>query len=324
MNFIPVKRRFIVGGLVVLSGGFMALSLWFGTQEISAEALAHRYATAPSKFLLLPNGTTAHYREYLPSGARAYASLLLLHGGSLSLFSWEPWVQRLRSSMHIVTVDLPGQGLTGVTSDRDYSPGALAAFVDVFTRTLGLNERFVVVGHSTGGYVAWRFALAHPERLAGLVLIAPGGTAELGGPQGRIVDLVRKPGGALLFRALLSRERMASALKAIVFDPSLITAEIVDRQWDLNQRPGAFDATVARLRGASFDPAMVARLKEIRLPTLILWGRDDIVFPLSEAEKFTSAIPSARFVVYERCGHWPMEEHPDRSAEELKGFISTL
>jgi pimeloyl-ACP methyl ester carboxylesterase len=260
----------------------------------------------------------------MPSGARPCASLVLLHGGSLSLFSWEPWVQRLHSSMHIVAVDLPGHGLTGATADRDYSPGALAAFVDVFTRTLGLNARFVVVGHSMGGHVAWRFALAHPERLAGLVLIAPGGTTELGGPQGRSVDLVRKPGGALLFRALLSRGRMASALKAIVVDPSLITAEIVDRQWDLNRRPGTFDATVARFRGASFDPAMVARLKEIRGPTLILWGQDDIVFPLVQADAFTRAISSARLVVYERCGHWPMEELPDRSAEELEGFISTL
>jgi hypothetical protein len=80
MNFIPVKRRFIVGGLVVLSGGFMALSLWFGTQEISAEALAHRYATAPSKFLLLPNGTTALSRIPTVGSARLRLALAVARG----------------------------------------------------------------------------------------------------------------------------------------------------------------------------------------------------------------------------------------------------
>lgn len=302
----------------------MALSTFLKKPEVSAATLTRRYGAAPSKFLRLPNGTAAHYREYLPSGALSDTPLVLVHGGSLSLFSWEPWVQRLRSSVHIVSVDLPGHGLTGVTADGDYSPAALTTFVNVFTRALGLKEPFVLVGHSMGGHVAWRFALAHPERLAGLVLISSAGTADLGGPQGRSARLVRKFGGALLLRALLSRNRIASSLKAIVFDPSLITPEMIDRQWDMSRRPGAFDAAVARLRGASFDTSMVERLKEIRLPTLILWGREDVVFPLAEADVFTKAIPSARLVVYERCGHWPMEELPDRSAEELKEFISTL
>jgi len=300
------------------------LARLFGRQSIPAASLVQRYGTAPSKFLRLPDGTIVHYREYLPSGKRTDCPLLLVHGASLSLFSWEPWVQRLQSSMHMIAVDLPGHGLTGATAGGDYGPAALQAFIETFTRSFGLDARFVLVGHSMGGHVAWRFALEHPERLAGLVLIAPGGVAAPGGPLGKSARLVRRPGGGLLLRALLSRGRVASALKAIVFDPSRITPAIIDRQWDLNCRPGTFDATVARLRCASFDPVMVERLREISLPTLILWGRDDIVFPVSQAGQFAGAIPSTRLVVYEDCGHWPMQECPDRSAEELVAFTSAL
>jgi pimeloyl-ACP methyl ester carboxylesterase len=296
----------------------------FGKKQIAVETLARRYGSPPSKFITLSDGTSAHFREYRPSDGSSGLPLVLVHGGSLSLFAWEPWVQRLRSSMHIVSVDLPGHGLTGAIADCDYGPATLATFVDMFTRTLGLNEPFVLVGHSTGGHVAWQFALKHPKRLAGLVLIAPGGTADLGGPQGRAARLARKLGGALLLRALLSRARMASGLKAIVFNPRLITPEMIERQWDLNRRPGTFGAIIVRLRGASFDPAMVARLKEIRQPTLILWGRNDIVFPSSQAKLFAEAIPSVKLIVYEQCGHWPMEELPDRSVEDLQAFLSTL
>jgi pimeloyl-ACP methyl ester carboxylesterase len=263
-----------------------------------------------------------HYRDYAPSGGRSNTTLVLLHGGSLSLFSWDPWVLRLRASMRIITVDLPGHGLTGATPGRDYSPAAMEKFVDAFTQTLGLSQPFVLAGHSSGGHVAWRFALAHPQRLAGLVLIAPGGISDPGGPQGRAIQMVRAPGGAWLFRTLFTRERMASSMKAVVFDPSLITPEVAGRAWELNNRQGTFEATVARMRGESFDPAMVARLKEIRLPVLLLWGRQDTVFPLSQADVFRNAIPSAKLVVYDHCGHWPSEEVPDQSAAEVLSFIS--
>jgi pimeloyl-ACP methyl ester carboxylesterase len=299
-----------------------ALRPW--QQQIPQDVLVSRYGSAPSQFLRLPNETIAHYRDYALSSGRSNPALVLLHGGTLSLFSWEPWVRRLRVSMRIITIDLPGHGLTGATPDRDYSPAAMERFVDAFTQTLGLSEPFVLAGHSMGGHVAWRFALAHPHRLTGLVLIAPGGISDPGGPQGRIIHLARAPGGAWLFRALFTRDRMTSSMKAVVFDPALITSEMVNRAWELNSRQGTFEATVARLRGEGFDPSIVARLKEIRLPVLLLWGRQDTVFPPLQAEVFLSAIPSAKLVTYDHCGHWPLEEVADQSAAEVLAFVSKL
>lgn len=290
---------------------------------IAVSALAQRYGTAPSMFLRLHDGSIAHYRDYVPASGPPRATLVLLHGGGLSLFWWEPLVERLRTSMRVITVDFPGHGLTAA-AERAYSPTALTKFVDTFTQTLGLSERFVLIGHSTGGHVAWRFALDYQERLAGLILIAPGGICDPAGPQGRVIRLVRSRGGALLFRVLFSRGKMAAAMKAIVFDPSVITPGVVNRDWALSRGPGITDATLARFRTATFDPEMVARLTEIRLPTLLVWGRNDVVFPLAQADRFTQSIASAKLIVYDRCGHWPMAEHVARAAEDVQAFVADL
>jgi pimeloyl-ACP methyl ester carboxylesterase len=226
--------------------------------------------------------------------------------------------------MRIVSVDLPGHGLTGAPAEFDYSIAAFTDFIDLFTRTLGLNKGVILAGHSMGGHIAWRFALAHRERLAGLVLISPGGTTELGGPQGRSAQLVRKPGGALMLKMLFSRDRMAGGLRAVVSNKSVITSGVVERQWEFSRRPGAFEAMVARLRSPAFEPAMAAKLDEIRLPTLVMWGRDDIVFPVSESAKFTQAIPSAKLIIYDQCGHWPAQELPARTASDFESFVTTL
>jgi pimeloyl-ACP methyl ester carboxylesterase len=292
----------------------------FRTRDQSSAA-ARRYGGEPSKFLRLPDGSIAHYRDHLPDNRSPSATLVLLHGGSLSLFWWEPLVERLRASMRVITVDFPGHGLTEAV-ERNQHPAAFTTFVDLFTRTLGLDERFALIGHSMGGHVAWRFALDYPERLTGLVLIAPGGVCDLGGLQKRVAALVRRRSGALLFKARFSRSRMASAMKACLFDASLITSEMVDRDWALSRRRGALDATIARFRSAAFDPAMVARLSEIRLPTLLIWGQNDVVFPPDQATRFTQTIPTIKSVVYDRCGHWPMIEHAARAAEDIKAFVA--
>jgi pimeloyl-ACP methyl ester carboxylesterase len=292
-------------------------------ETMSVGALAEEHESTLSKFVTLKNGLKVHYQESTPSNP-AGPALLLIHGGSMSLFSWEPWVRRLGPSVHVVSVDLPGHGLTEAPVDFDYSIAAFADFIDLFTRTIGLNKGVILAGHSMGGHIAWRFVLAHRERLAGLVLISPGGTTELGGPQGRSAQLVRKPGGALLLRMLFSRDRMAEGLKTVVSNKSAITPGLIERQWEFSRRPGAFEAMVARLRSPSFEPAMVARLNEISVPALVMWGRNDVVFPVSESAKFAEAIPSAKLIIYDQCGHWPAQELPDQTAADLEDFVASL
>lgn len=98
---------------------------------------------------------------------------------------------------------------------------------------------------------------------------------------------------------------------------------MVNRYWELNRRKGTPDATVARFRQPRYDPAMMARLAEISVPTLVLWGREDALVPVALASVYTQKIAHSKLIVYDHCGHIPMEELADRSAADVRGFVES-
>jgi pimeloyl-ACP methyl ester carboxylesterase len=124
-----------------------------------------------------------------------------------------------------------------------------------------------------------------------------------------------------VLRLALSRARLAEGLKQVFHDPALVTDEMIDRNWTMGRRAGSMDATIARLQAPSAELAAIARLGELKMPLLLLWGKDDVVFPISLAPAITQAVPSARLVTYEDCGHFPHEERPDETARELRLFL---
>ena len=104
-------------------------------------------------------------------------------------------------------------------------------------------------------------------------------------------------------------------------DPALVTGEMIDRYWAMSRRAGSLDATIARLQAPSFEPAAIARLGELKMPLLLLWGNNDVVFPAGLAATIVQAVPSARLITYEGCGHFPHEEWPDDTADDLRLFL---
>src|SRR5262249_17408937 len=101
---------------------------------------------------------------------------------------------------------------------------------------------------------------------------------------------------------------------------SAVTQDLVDRNWDMANRAGSLDATIARFRAPMFEPAAIARLGEIRRPTLAIWGAKDNVFALNVADTL-KAVPDCRIEIYEEAGHFPHEEAPDRAAADIAGFL---
>jgi pimeloyl-ACP methyl ester carboxylesterase len=243
--------------------------------------------------------------------------LVLLHGTASSLHTWNAWTAALSAHHRTIRMDLPGFGLTGPNHSGDYSIGSYVAFLEAFRQALGLT-RFALAGNSLGGQIAWSYAVAHPERVSELILVDSAGFP-IEKPA-LAFTLARVPLLSALLAGMDPRHMVRKTLREAYGDPSRVTPELVERYRLLTLREGNREAFVARANAARTDRS--ADLSSLRVPTLVLWGREDRLIPVSHASRFVEAIPGAELVLYEKVGHVPMEEIGERSAADVERFLS--
>lgn len=310
----------IVGILAVLIG---LAFLFLGDPEVPRDALMSKYGQAPSQFIDLPSGAKAHYRD---QGNKDGPALVLLHGSNASLHTWEPWVKILGDEFRVVTVDLPGHGLTIARADDDLSAESMAKFVDEFATAAGV-ERFAVAGNSMGGGVAGRAAMQFPARATHLILIDSAGVIPPNMPDPpAFFYLVRTPVLRNFLRLVPGRPVAEATLKASFANQALVTPEMIDRYWELNRGPGIRMATRKRFSmGLEYfqgeDKFFRDSMPKIAIPTLVLWGRQDKLLPVEAAEIFKAAIPGAQAIIYDDGGHILQEDLAERSAADVRTFL---
>ena len=302
-----IRRGLLVLALLVLAGVVAMMRL-----DRPAAQVAARWGKPPSRFVEV-DGMRVHVRD-----RGAGSPLVLLHGSNASLYTWEGWARELAGEHRVITLDLPGHGLTGPDPHDRYSARDMAEFVDHVVAALGV-ARFSLGGNSMGGHVAWVYALAHPDRLESLILVDAAGLPRQEPPP-FIFRLAARPVMGKLLGLLTPRFLVAANLRNAYGDPGRITDELVERYYDLLLRQGNRRATRIRLSQHD-DPAGADRLAELRLPVLILWGaRDRWILP-KYGQRFRDAIPGAKLVVLEGLGHVPMEEDPVASARVVREFL---
>jgi pimeloyl-ACP methyl ester carboxylesterase len=249
----------------------------------------------------------------------------MVHGLSASLQTWEPWVARLGGHYRIVTLDLPGHGLTRAPAGYRPTTRGYADLVDTLARRLDLGP-YVVVGNSMGGAVAWEDALRHRDDVRGLVLVDAAGWPEQRRQHGdapMIFRVLASPLGRRLLRDVDTRSMAADGLRAAYVDPARVTPALVDRYVELSRAPGHRDIRLSIVtRGPGKETR--ATFKTLNLPTLVMHGMDDRLIPFTDGQAFAATIPGARLVAYPGVGHVPMEQIPDRSAADLKAFLDSL
>lgn len=312
-----MRRIAIILGLAL---GALALA-GCAQREIPYAQLRLKYAGGEPTFAELPGGLTVHYRD---QGNRNGPTVVLVHGFAASLQAWEPWVARLSPDYRVISLDLPGHGLTEAPKGYRASTEGHVAIVDDLTRRLGA-ERFVLAGNSMGGAVAWNYALAHPERLRGLVLVDAAGWPSQGKRKGSpvVFKLLATPVGRAALKSLNPRPLAERGLRDAYVDPALVTPSLVDRYTDFARAPGHKDIllTMQSRPRAPVTPETFAR---ITVPTLVMTGEQDKVIPAANSYALAKAIPGAKLVTYPEGGHVPMEQLPDRSAADLRAFLASL
>lgn len=281
----------------------------------SLESLVPRWAPPPSDFIDV-DGLLVHYRDQGPSSDPL--PLVLIHGTSASLHTWEGWATALAQTRRVISFDLPGFGLTGPNADGDYRDDRYVAFVRQVLSRLGVG-RAIVAGNSLGGEIAWQLALADPARVAGLVLVDAAGHAfepeslPLGFRIARI-PVLREP-----MRWVLPRRAIEDSVRDVYGDPGRVTSALVDRYYELALRAGNRVALMQRMD--QLAPGPVERLGEIKVPTLILWGGRDRLIPPRWGQAFHQAIPGSRLVVFPKLGHVPQEEDPAATLAALRDWL---
>ncbi len=310
-------RRLVFAILCVAAAALSACA----RPELAWPQLESRYGSPASRYLEVAGGVRVHYRD---QGNRAGRAVVLVHGFAASLHAWEPWVERLSADYRVVTLDLAGHGLSRTPDGYRISTGGQVAIINAVTRSLGV-ERFVLGGNSMGGAVAWSYALAHPDRLQGLVLVDAAGWPVEGKREGSPLAfrLLSNPAGRAVLKSIDLRPLAERGLKSAYVDEALVTEALVDRYVNMALAPGRRELILNSQSGPR-EPVTRATFAKIKTPTLVMTGEADKVIPAAASRGLAGAIPGAKLITYPGVGHVPMEQIPDLSARDLKAFLERL
>lgn len=261
------------------------------------------------------DGVRLHYQEK-GSGT----PLVLLHGYVSSTYTWREVFLPLSERYRVIALDLKGFGLSA-KPDGDYTRRAQADLLSRFLDEMKI-ERAILCGSSMGGEVALNAARYHPHQVERLILVDSTGVNVDGGssvaPGFASLPVV----GPLLMAVALTNDRLVrQGLSNNYYDQSKVTEESVFvYHRPLKTRDGQRAAYLAR-RQANLRP-VEAEIEKIAPPTLILWGAEDRIVPVAAGERLHQLIGGSRLVVFERCGHLPHEEMPERFISEVTNFAA--
>ncbi len=252
-----------------------------------------------------------HYRQ-AGDGDQA---IIFLHGNYASSRWWLPQLKRIPECIHAYAPDLRGcggrDGKTEFHRSLDgLSVNDLVSDLDQFIDALRI-KRPILVGHSFGGVIATDYALSHPDDVRGLVLVA---TAP---PDG--IPLAAFAESYAFWIKFATRTWMRHAFRrAGLSDSEGLLEDLIDDS--LSSEPGQYSAFTMSLAHWNVESS----LTQLKLPTLLVWGRGDLVVPARVGRRYLEVLPNAKMVVIPGAGHSPMIERADKFASILKAFALPL
>ena len=314
------KNTFIVTTVLIVVFIFSGIY-----KDISREELEIKYATGASQFLNLSDGTRIHYRD---EGEPDLPVILFLHGFNGSLFNFEKLIPLLKEEFRLVSLDLPGFGLTGAIPSNDYSNESFIKTVNSVIDHLKISK-FSIAGNSMGGGVAWRFALSYPNKIESIILLSSSGiyskeqrkSLEKSNRDTPWVWKLMRSKVVNYFLSYYTPKFFATqGLQTSVFDENLATKELAYQFHELTLLKGSRKAILSMFSNRKGDNYGADALRSITSPLLAIHGEEDNIIPYSSSFIFQDNIKDVELKIYPNVGHLPMYEAPEKVAEDIKQF----
>jgi 4,5:9,10-diseco-3-hydroxy-5,9,17-trioxoandrosta-1(10),2-diene-4-oate hydrolase len=258
-------------------------------------------AVPEGKYADIGDGLRIHYHEAGPSDGPA---VLFLHGSGPGASGYSNFKQNFpyfaERGFRAIVPDTLGFGYSS-KPDQDYGMDFVTGGTKRLLDSLGI-ERCTVIGNSHGGAMSISLALAHPEVVERLVLMAPGGLEE--------TEVYMKMKGIrtmlkVFFKEGITREGMRKVFGLQLFDADQVTDQTIEERYQIAQ------TQPKRVLSTLNVPYLAPRLEELRCPIFALWGQNDQFCPVSGATTIAEKCTNARVMVLTECGHWVMVEHTD-------------
>lgn len=272
---------------------------------LSLVSFSEVFAQAQEKFVTVFGAKI----RYLEAGEKNETVVILLHGLGANAESWQMNIAKLAEKFHVFVPDQVGFG----KSDKPFLKYRVATYVDFLDKFMSelKIEKAHLVGNSMGGWIAALMALKYPNRVEKLVLVDSAGILPERFNENEIYQLNNS-----------TRDEIRSNLKRLFATPFFQNNEALVDQF-LTQRVLANDGyTISALIESikRKEDFLNGQLGQIKKPTLIIWGKQDGLLPLSDAYKFNAEIQGSKLVIFDNCGHVPQVEKSaefNRTVEEF-------
>lgn len=294
--------------------GFVQLNKVDG---IPVERLKTRWTSNESIFVTIES-LSLHVMDEGPKDVIA-PPIVLIHGTGASLHTWNGWVDALKQERRVIRFDLPGFGLTGPEPENNYTIERYTDYVIALLDKLKV-ERAVLAGNSLGGYIAWATAIRYPDKVDSLVLIDASGYPYDAESVPLAFKLSQNKLAKTLLKNFLPKFIIRKSIENVYGSPDLVTDQLVNRYYELSLREGNRAAIKERFVQTKPGP-LIAKLADLQIPTLILWGKKDKLIPMKFALRFNEDISNSQLVIFDELGHVPHEEAPLKTVAPVLSFI---
>lgn len=244
--------------------------------------------------------------------------ILLIHGFSSNVHTWEYYLKELGNEYPVIAFDLPGFGF----SSKPHTTYSREGYVDILKQLIDYYhfERIILIGNSMGGEISLRYSILYPDKVEKLILVDAGGLMDrkelpwfLQWGKTFIMDYFN-----FLFRNRLAISYM---LKSAFYNKDVVDETKIDLYYYPLKTHGGINAHKSLLN-SPYEKIQAEKMQSLVIPVLILWGQNDQWIPVKYAYEFKKNLPNSYLVILPECGHIPQEEKPMESLKYIINFIN--